>query len=582
MGGSGRVLPTLLGALLALSGCALGQRQDPPARNAAAARTDHSGGIVRLLSADPIASWDPQRMTSGGDEALTGRLFSRTLTAHAPTGADGHSTLVGDLATDTGTPSADLRSWTFTLREGPTWQDGSPVTCADVQHGVARNFAPDVVGEGGTDALALLDIPRTPEGASRYRGPYRTGGDAAAAERAFTDAVSCRGSKITFNLSSAVADFDAVVSRQAFAPVRAGEGPEAAGTPTVFSNGPYRLQRDWDPDAGAVLVRNPAWRSDTDPVRRAHPDQIRLELAVPETVLARDVIGDTLEGRNAVSLTPVPLALLHQVVARPDVLTRTIHPGTGVIDHLLPNTKSALMSQPQARRALALATDRTAYVTALGGENAALPVHSVIPPGLISVPAESLLGEPLSGDLVRARQELERAGLGTDVKLRVAYRSGDVADRAMAALARGWDDAGFHTILIPVDDYFATVSQPSAAQRYDVFWSSWAPTGDSASSILPSLFDSRINLTASGTGRDLGSWSSPQVEEMMDAVEEQSDRARREREWAALDALLRDQGAYIALAERRALYVAGSGIRNLSAVEATGGHVDLAVLAVAP
>ena len=37
--------------------------------------------------------------------------------------------------------TARSRRWSFTLREGVTWQDGSPVTCEDVRYGVSRSFA---------------------------------------------------------------------------------------------------------------------------------------------------------------------------------------------------------------------------------------------------------------------------------------------------------------------------------------------------------------------------------------------------------------------------------------------------------
>jgi peptide/nickel transport system substrate-binding protein len=97
---------------------------------------------VTLLSTAALATLDPQRISDPTIAALTGRTLHRTLTAYAPT-ADGatQATVVGDLATDTGKPSEDLKTWRFTLRDDATWQDGSAVTCEDVKHGVARTFA---------------------------------------------------------------------------------------------------------------------------------------------------------------------------------------------------------------------------------------------------------------------------------------------------------------------------------------------------------------------------------------------------------------------------------------------------------
>ena len=58
------------------------------------------------------------------------------------------------------------------------------------------------------------------------------------------------------------------------------------------------------------------------------------------------------------------------------------------------------------------------------------------------------------------------------------------------------------------------------------------------------------------------------------------DRAARERAWTDVDTSLLSRGAYIGLAERRALYIAGSDVRNLSANSVNGGVVEFGDIAV--
>jgi len=113
-----------------------------------------------------------------------------------------------------------------------------------------------------------------------------------------------------------------------------------------------------------------------------------------------------------------------------------------------------------------------------------------------------------------------------------------------------------------------------------VFWSNWAPQWASASTILPPLFDSTINIGPAGPGRDYGYFADPMVTTQMGQIDTMADRAVREKAWGALDASLRAQGAYIGLAERRAMYVAGADIRNFTADEVLGGAVDFAGIAV--
>ena len=55
----------------------------------------------------------------------------------------------------------------------------------------------------------------------------------------------------------------------------------------------------------------------------------------------------------------------------------------------------------------------------------------------------------------------------------------------------------------------------------------------------------------------------------------------REGAWAAADDRLLADGAYVALAERVALRVAGSGFRGLAAHPHGSGAVDLGVIGVA-
>jgi peptide/nickel transport system substrate-binding protein len=99
------------------------------------------------------------------------------------------------------------------------------------------------------------------------------------------------------------------------------------------------------------------------------------------------------------------------------------------------------------------------------------------------------------------------------------------------------------------------------------------PTG---STVLPQLFDSRVNLSKAGTGRDHGSFHDARVNAEITRIGTIADPQAGARAWAALDASLAERGAFIALAQRRAVYIGGSAVTGLAANEALGGVVDLA------
>jgi peptide/nickel transport system substrate-binding protein len=101
------------------------------------------GRTLYYLTSRNTEHWDPQRTYLGRDLTNASRMFYRTLTQLTT-----DNKLVPDLATDTGKASNNNKTWTFTLRQGPKWQDGSPVTCEDIKYGVSRTFAVNTIAGG--------------------------------------------------------------------------------------------------------------------------------------------------------------------------------------------------------------------------------------------------------------------------------------------------------------------------------------------------------------------------------------------------------------------------------------------------
>lgn len=560
-------------ALLAPVACSSGGEAELPT-------STHEGGVVTLLTSSPIVGWDPQRVADPTASALTGRLLWRTLTAYAP--ADDETTgdrLVGDLATDTGTPSADFKSWTFTLRPDAAWEDGTSVTCADLRYGIGRTFATTAVTGGSVDAISLLAVPKATDGTSSYRGPWDTSAEGKPGQEAFDAAVDCEGDTVTFTLDTAVPDFAEVLTLPAFAPVKAGSVAAAEDALPVMSNGPYRIEGSWDPQRGGTLVRNPAWEGDSDPIRKAYPDVVKIETVADPAALMARVVADRSDGVNAVSLVAAPAALQQHISAVPTLRSRALVAPTEVVDYLALNVTAGPLANRETRLALEAATARAGYAVALGGPTAARPTVSVVPDTLLARSSQQL---PVEGaDPAAARQRLADAGVATPVPLTVAFRPGPHTDKAMAALVANWQDAGFAPVLTPLEgDYFGTISQRSALATYDVLWTNWAPSWGSASTILPALFDSRLNLSDTTTGRNVGGWSNTTWNDSLAPIAAIADRGEREAAWAAADEQVRADVGYIALAQRYAVHLAGSRVRNLAVQPHSGGTVDLAILGV--
>ena len=570
-----RLLPAcaaLLAAALAATGCTAQPADQTPSG---------PDGQLSVLSLGPVATWDPQRMSTSQDAAFAGRVFMRTLTAY-PAG-DGRSgtaqDVVGDLATDGGTADESMSVWSFTLRQGTTWQDGSPITCEDVRYGVSRSFAEPWASEGLNYPQAYLRIARKPDGTSTYPGPF--GGASKAAQAAFDKAVACDGRTITFTLTTPVPDFAKVVALPAFAPVKKEQDTGKSGQYAVFSSGPYQLKGQWDPSTGGTFVRNPHWDKASDPIRKALPETVRYVEGVESQTAVQQVVNDDGDHSRSVTFDPAPPAMQQHVLSDDKLRARSVNPYGQFVDYLAPNLRSKVMANDKARQAFALATNREGYVTALGGPGAAAPSYTLIGRAVPGHRDDDVLGAGPTGDPARATSLLRESGLTLPVKLRVAYRSTPIADKAMAALANGWDAAGFDVALQPLTkDYFTTIGTPEQAAKTDVFWANWAPAWPSGETMVRPLFDSRINLVAGSNGRDFGGFADPKVDEEMGRLATVREDDARAKGWADLDAALAKRAAFVALAQHRELYLAGSRVTGLGANESLGGFVDLAGVGV--
>jgi len=584
--------------------------------------TDATGGTLRLLYDKTMTTWDPQRMYAGPESALALRLFARTLTGYPAGGVGGVGALTGDLATDTGTPSEGGKTWTFTLRSGPAWEDGQPVTCQDVAYGIARSFARDQLPGGTAYPMTLLDIPSRigPSGheVPDYLGPYAAPAESSAAPTSATDvptssstststgsstsapsstsaasgssgagstafdaAVSCAGSTLTLRLKVPVPDFPHIVALPAFAAARRDHDRGGAGTFDVFSCGPYRLDGGWEPGTGGRFVRNPSWARTGDPLRQGLPDVIDVREGIAIDTLVQRLVEDKAPDHTAVGLADLPSTRHQALLADPGVKARVSNPLSGTVELLQPNVKSPVMSNLAVRRALGLATDRDAFAAAYG-LTVMTPAYAALADAIPGRPTARPTAATTSGDPVAARAALEASGLVLPVRIRVAYRTSPAADAAYAALKTGWEKAGFEVTLEGLgEDYYRVVSAPDASGRFDVFRRSWFADYPAGAAVIPELFDGRMNLAADGTGQDLGSFNDDAVNAAIDAASGEPDSVKRAAAWGATDTQIAELFGYVPLSERRRFFLRGSAVSGYAENPYLGGWVDLAGVSVA-
>ncbi|HEY3007105.1 MAG TPA: ABC transporter substrate-binding protein, partial [Micromonosporaceae bacterium] len=212
--------------------------------------SDKKGGIMKFAISSNWDSTDPGDTYYGLSWNLI-RTYTRALTMFKVAPGKASAELVGDLAEGLGTASDGGKTWTYKLREGLKYEDGTPITSKDVAYGVSRSLEKGTLVNGPTYFNDFLDL-------KGYKGPYTSKGQNNPAIETPDDRT------IVFHLVKAFGGFDYFAMLPATAPV-----PQAKDTGVKYkehpiSSGPYMF-KTYEQDKSFTLVRNPNWDPKTDP-----------------------------------------------------------------------------------------------------------------------------------------------------------------------------------------------------------------------------------------------------------------------------------------------------------------------------
>ncbi|MEI2733224.1 MAG: ABC transporter substrate-binding protein [Dermatophilaceae bacterium] len=555
---------------LPLAACSSGGSTTGSTSSAAAGT---KGGTLYYLTKRPAEHLDPQRMYIGRDLSNMGRMVYRSLVQFPVTeDAKRASTPVPDLATDTGKSENGGKQWSFTLKDGVKWQDGKDITCEDLRYGFSRSFATDVIKGGPNYQLGYLDVPQK-DGAATYNGPYKKDGQAD-----FDKAVTCSGKTITYRFNKPWPDFAlAIAALRVFDPYRADQDKGDQSNYAVFANGPYKLDGVWTKGTGGTFVRNDQYDAKTDGVRQALPDKIVFTEGLTNEIIAQRLIADSGNDQAAVTDRQVPPAFFAQVTG--PVASRVVNPVSPFVNYLLPNFNR--MTNPKVRQALMVSTNRSAYIAALGGEKVATPAKSVISPDLIGYAANPNFTAPDSGDVEGAKKLLAEAGVPIPYPIKVTYNGGTpTSDNAFAALKDTWDKAGFQVTLDPLTDTYYDIVQNPANDKSDVVWGGWGADWPSISTVIPALFDSRVNITADSNGQDYGNYKSDAVNKAIDEAATKGDLAAQAAAYVAIDATLGKDVAYIPLEVTKFYLLRGSKVTGYINNPAVSMYPELGAIGI--
>lgn len=538
------------------------------------------GTLTSLDVTGEYAGTDPVGVYLGVEIANFRRLVYRGLTA-LPITADKNPKVVADLATDTGTTKDAGKTWAFTLKKGLKWQDGTTITCADLQYGLSRSYDADLVAAGGGVGLTyfgsggynLID-PSDPsyDLSTKYTGPLTGKADAQAH---FEKAASCSGETITYHFQNPWADFP-VAAAGLFStdPYEKSFDKGTANAFTINSDGPYKLQgTKFDVNAGGTFVRNKEYSASTDStdVRKALPDVVKLEFVdTPETITER-LIADSGADQSAYSTLNIPADKYSEVTSVPSTRIKvTTSPYTRFLE-----INSNTLTDPDVRNALIAATDKAGVIKAEGGAKWGTANGTIVAGAIPGFQDTALNKINPSGDIAKAKSLLA----GKTPEIRFAFAdSSTVIEQVAAVLQQGWEKAGFKVTLVPIakdakPGYYVQVG--SDPKPIDVFFAGWAADWPSLFAVVPPILQSNPKGATFGVGFNYGFYSNSKVDSLIKQANAATDTATQQKLLNQANETAAADGAYVPLANQNNYFIYGSKLGGFLPDVASSYYPDL-------
>jgi peptide/nickel transport system substrate-binding protein len=398
------------------------------------------GGTLTVLTVNVPSTLDPTQVYYTDSAAIMEDLVTRSLTQYQYDEATDSMHLVPDMATDLGRPNADNTEWTFTLRPGLKYEDGTDVKPQDVAYAVKRSFAIAELPDGPTyQTTFFLD-------GDKYKGPFKDGLN--------YKGVEVKGNDIIIKMRRPFTDMDYYASFPAFTAI-----PQAKDNPQTYGNhpmatGPYKFA-DYKPGTELKLVKNQYWDPKTDPGRIQMVDGWDFKFGQDTAKLENVIINDNGAAQTTLTYDNVSASSYRQIQSDKSRLVQGTSPCTYM--WYLDMTK---IKDINVRRAIGYAYPYENAWKAAGEIVGVtrLPGTSILPPGTagrVEYDALGIKGE--NTDAAKAKELLAKAGYKPgQYEIKFLYATDD--DQSVAAkdeIVKGLQAGGFKAT--PIASTTATI-----------------------------------------------------------------------------------------------------------------------------
>lgn len=409
------------------------------------------------------------------------------------------------------TVSEDGLVWTFTMRDGLKWSDGSDLTAKDFEYSFKRLAAPDTAAPYAETVVGMIDGYADATGNPDADGNMTTEPDF----DALNVVASEDGKTLTVTLSYPCAYFDKLAAFAAMSPVQQAT-VEANGDAwctepdTYVCNGPYCIS-EWVPSERLVLTKNPNYVGGWDSSKIVSDTITLLLLEDSSASYAAYNSGE------AQLIKDVPTDEIPS-------LTKAEDGGDFYVDTILSTYYLSLNDQKEpfndvnVRKALSLAIDRD-YVANTIMQGTYTPAYNMVGPGIVDENGmfydnanggKTYISDDYEANLEAAKQALADAGYPNGEGFPVIeYSTNDAGYHTPVAeyLQQAWGELGITVNINKVE--WASFTPMRRAGDYDASRNGWVMDYNDPSNML--------ELFTTGNGNNDGKYSSADFDAAIEA-----------------------------------------------------------------
>jgi peptide/nickel transport system substrate-binding protein len=499
--------------------------------------SDKKGGTLRMAITQNWDSTDPGDTYYGLSWNLVRNYVRPLMTFKAAPGADGAKP-VPDLAEAPGVSSDGAKTWTYKIRKGVKFEDGTEVTSADVKYAVARSLDKTTLPNGPTYFNDfLLDIPK---GYSVYKDPTLAG-----VAKAIT---TPDANTIVFHLAKPFASFDYFAQLPSTAPVPKAKDTGAKYKEHPISTGPYKFE-SYNANTGISLIRNDKYDASTDPDsgRKALPDKITVAFNVEGTDIDNRLLAGDLD--VDIAGTGVQPETQAKILADPKLKAHADNVPAPRLNFTVLNSQVAPLDNVHCRKAVLYAADHEGYQRAYGGPIGGDIATNLMPPGVTGAVSFDDYGflTDKNGNVTKAKDELKLCGQPSGFAMNIAYRADRAKEKAVAeTLQQSLKKAGIvlTTKPYPTGDYtklYAGKPDFAKANKLGLIVYSWGADWNDGFGFLSQIVDSRV-IRDTGGNTNLGI-RIPEVDKLIDQAMSTTDETARNKLWVDVDKKVMEQAA---------------------------------------